>query len=251
VPAAFCGLYGLRISNDHPWSKDVFPLAPSFDTAGWFAGNAPDMQTLHRFLLGATKPDRELRGCFLDFEALGQIADDDVAAAVRKAAEHYAPPADPATSQQLRESFSRARATYTVLQSAEAYHVHAEWLDKHRELYSAPVWERLDRGRNWTTAELDTAHVDHAAIKLAWTNYFLAYDYLVLPATPFPALKKSDCTQENRNRLLDLNTPASLGGLPVLSIPVELPSGLTTGLQIVVTSNQSPVIPWALSQVTT
>jgi amidase/aspartyl-tRNA(Asn)/glutamyl-tRNA(Gln) amidotransferase subunit A len=246
VPAAFCGLYGLRTAAQHTWTEDTFPLAPSFDTAGWFAGNAPDMYTIHRFLLSATKPERELRGCFMDFGALGQTADADVAETVSKAAERFAPAADNATAEQLRAGLAHAVEAYAVLQSAEAYKVHATWLDSHSEYYSPAVWERLDRGRKWATAQLDLAHAQHAAIKLLWTSFFLTYDFLILPATPFPALKKIDCTQANRDRLLALNTPASLGGLPVLTIPVNLPSGLTTGLQIIVNSNQSPVIPWAL-----
>jgi amidase/aspartyl-tRNA(Asn)/glutamyl-tRNA(Gln) amidotransferase subunit A len=248
VPAAFCGLYGLRTTPQHPWIEDAFPLAPSFDTAGWFTGNAQDMHTVHRFLLSATKIERELRGCYLDFEALGMTADTDVAEALRAAAANYAPAADKTTAEQLRAGFAHATETYAVLQSTEAYKVHADWLDTYREHYSPVVWERLNRGRNWTTAQLDEAHTRHAAMKLLWTNYFLTYDFLILPATPFPALKKTDCTQANRDRLLALNAPASLGGLPVLTIPVTLPSGLTSGLQIIVNSNQSPVIPWALKR---
>ena len=246
VPAAFCGLHGMRTSTQHAWTEDAFPLAPSFDTAGWFTGNAQDMYTIHRFLLSATKPERELRGCFMDFNALGQNADADVAEAMHKDAQRYAPAADAATAEHLRSGFAHAAETYTVLQSSEAYGVHAAWLDSHREFYSPTVWERLDRGRKWTTAQLDEAHARHAAIKLLWTSFFLTYDFLILPATPFPALKKTDCTLANRDRLLALNAPASLGGLPVLTIPVNLPSGLTSGLQIIVNSNQSPVIPWAL-----
>jgi amidase/aspartyl-tRNA(Asn)/glutamyl-tRNA(Gln) amidotransferase subunit A len=164
------------------------------------------------------------------------------------AAATYAPAADKTTAEQLLSGFAHATETYAVRQSAEAFTVHAAWLDTYREHYSPVVWERLDRGRNWTTAQLDEAYTQHAAIKLLWTNYFLTYDFLILPATPFPALKKADCTQANRDRLLALNAPASLGGLPVLTIPVALPSGLTTGLQIIVNSNQSPVIPWALKR---
>ena len=249
VPAAFCGLYGMRTSVQHPWIEDAFPLAPSFDTAGWFTGNAQDMYTIHHFLLSAAKPERPLRGCFLDFAALGQTADPDVTEAVHAAGLAYAPAADATTAEQLRAGFSRAAETYAVLQSAEAYKVHESWLYLHRDHYSPVVWERLDRGRKWTTEQLDAAHAAHTAAKQLWANFFLTHDFLVLPATPFPALRKSDCTQANRERLLALTTPASLGGLPVLTIPVNLPSGLTTGLQIVVNSNQSPVIPWALKLV--
>jgi aspartyl-tRNA(Asn)/glutamyl-tRNA(Gln) amidotransferase subunit A len=83
---------------------------------------------------------------------------------------------------------------------------------------------------------------------LWWTNFFLSADFLVLPATPFPALTKADCTPDYRSRLLALTAPASVGGLPVLTVPVALPSGLSTGLQIIVNHPQSPVVNWALEK---
>jgi amidase/aspartyl-tRNA(Asn)/glutamyl-tRNA(Gln) amidotransferase subunit A len=46
--------------------------------------------------------------------------------------------------------------------------------------------------------------------------------------------------------LLELITPVSLAGLPALTVPVQLPSGLTTGLQIVMPDTSSPVVSWAL-----
>ena len=69
---------------------------------------------------------------------------------------------------------------------------------------------------------------------------------VVLPASPMAALAKPEFTLENRGRILALTAPASIGGLPVLTVPVPLPSGLTTGLQIVVNSPVSPVVNWAL-----
>ena len=74
------------------------------------------------------------------------------------------------------------------------------------------------------------------------------YDFLVLPATPCAALPNDQLTPENRARLLALTAPASLAGLPVLTIPVALPSGLTTGIQVVVNQPQSPAVGWALEQ---
>ena len=51
---------------------------------------------------------------------------------------------------------------------------------------------------------------------------------------------------ELRNRIIQLTAPASLGGQPVLSLPVPLPGGLTTGLQVIVPDHRSPVLRWAL-----
>jgi amidase/aspartyl-tRNA(Asn)/glutamyl-tRNA(Gln) amidotransferase subunit A len=46
--------------------------------------------------------------------------------------------------------------------------------------------------------------------------------------------------------MLGLTGPATLAGLPVLTIPVPLPSGMSTGLQVIVNHPQSPAISWAL-----
>jgi amidase/aspartyl-tRNA(Asn)/glutamyl-tRNA(Gln) amidotransferase subunit A len=88
-----------------------------------------------------------------------------------------------------------------------------------------------------------------AVVRALWTEYFRDYDFLIMAASPFAALTKADCTLANRSRILQLTAPASLGGLPTLTIPVPLPSGLTTGLQIIVNNPNSPVIPWALDVV--
>jgi aspartyl-tRNA(Asn)/glutamyl-tRNA(Gln) amidotransferase subunit A len=247
VPAAFCGLYGLRLSPKDTFIEDAFPLAPSFDTAGWFTRLPADMQLVNRFIVG--KPvaaTRELRGCFLDFGALGLPAEAEVSTAFLRAARTFAPAADAATAGPLVRAFEGCAEAYSILQSTEAFAVHEAWLDRHRELYGADVWARIDRGRRWTPAQLASAHATWQAVRAIWQSYFLTFDFLILPATPFPALAKADCTLENRNRLLQLNTPASLGGLPVLTVPVTLPSGLSTGLQIVVNSPLSPVVDWVL-----
>src|SRR6185369_1714215 len=101
-------------------------------------------------------------------------------------------------------------------------------------------------GRRWSNEQQTAAKIRHTIVRNVWASFFLTYDFLIMPVTPFPALTKADCTQENRDRLLALNTPASLGGLPVLTIPVKLPDGLSSAVQVIVNDPLSPVIPWIL-----
>jgi amidase/aspartyl-tRNA(Asn)/glutamyl-tRNA(Gln) amidotransferase subunit A len=214
VPAAYCGLFGFRTTPGARWISDAFPLAPGFDTAGWFTRSAEDMLQVKTALLGAAPTERLPRGVYLGFEGWAE-ADPGIAAAV---------------------------------DAAEAYGVHADWLDRYRDRYGSEVWQRLDRGRRWTDAERDQALVKQTTLRLLWTSFFLTYDYLVLPATPFAAPLPEQRTVANRQRILTLTTPASVGGLPVLTVPVPLPDGLSTGLQIIVNHPGSPVIDWALRQ---
>jgi len=57
VPAAFCGLFGFRLTPRDAWIRDAFPLAPSFDTAGWFTASAEDMRLTIGALVGLGTDD--------------------------------------------------------------------------------------------------------------------------------------------------------------------------------------------------
>src|SRR5205823_463772 len=144
--------------------------------------------------------------------------------------------------------FSTALETYNTIVAVEAWAGHKAWAERYRERYGPIVWQRLNRVHAITPEQIATADVELAALRVLWTNYFLTYDFLVLPASPCVAPTKADCTLETRTRVLTLTAPASLGGLPVLTIPIPVPSGLTTGLQIIVNDAQSPVVNWALTQ---
>lgn len=245
VPAAYCGLFGFRGVPRSRWIADAFPLAPGFDTAGWFTRTAEDLLTVQTALLGASETARSPRGLYLGFTGWAE-PDPGIAAPVDAAGLQLAPAADEASRAQLIHAFHGSTETYATLQSIEAYHSHADWLDRYRERYGAEVWQRLDRGRQWSEEAHARALVKQTALRLMWTQFFLTYDYLVLPATPFAAPLPEQRTVANRQRILALTTPASIGGLPVLSVPVPLPDGLSTGLQVIVNHPASPVIGWLL-----
>jgi amidase/aspartyl-tRNA(Asn)/glutamyl-tRNA(Gln) amidotransferase subunit A len=146
----------------------------------------------------------------------------------------------------LLHGFERSVDTYNTVVALEAWEVHRGWADQYRERYTPAVWQRLTRAQSITPAQVEDAAVNTTTLRAVWATFFRSYDFLVLPASPTPAPSKAECTLENRARILALTAPASIGGLPVLTIPVALPSGLSTGLQIIVNSAVSPAIDWAL-----
>lgn len=245
VPAAFCGLYGYRLTPRDSWIADAFPLAPSFDTAGWFTATAADLHAANTALLGAiATPTRTPRGCYLPMPA----TDNEVSEACREAAERFAPRADAVTSEMLQHGFAPALESYHTTVALEAWETHRGWAERYRERYDPVVWPRLNRAHSLTAEQIGAAERGRASVIATWQEFFQSYDFLVLPATPCAALTKAACTLENRNRVITLTAPASIGGLPVLTIPLSLPGGLTTGLQIIVREPASGIVPWALAR---
>jgi len=248
VPASFCGLYGFRLSPGDDFIRDAMPLSPSLDTAGWFTANTADMLTAVSALVGPAKPGKEPSGCYLPAAVLGTFFDPETATACDRTAAAFAKSADQVTTSALLSSWQGAIEAYTVTALHEAHAVHRDWLAPYREHYEPSIWQRFSDGGRYTTDQLAGATATFAKVRTTFGQYFRDHDFLVLPATPFPALRKAECTPEARKALLSLTTPASLGGLPVLTIPVPLPSGLTTGLQIILPRADSHVVPWLLNR---
>jgi amidase/aspartyl-tRNA(Asn)/glutamyl-tRNA(Gln) amidotransferase subunit A len=248
VPAAFCGLYGMRLTPGHPWIADAVPLAPSMDTPGWFTATAEDMRhALEVFAPAKAGGSPTPRGAYFAPEGL----DPDVAAACGAAAAKLAPAANGRLVRGLTEGFADAARAYQVLGGVEAWSYHRPWFERYRERYDPRTRARLEAASRLTGAEIAAARVVAARVRRAWEEYFAENDFLIMPATPCPALRPEEFTQENRMRLLGLTAPASLAGLPALTVPVALMSAvgeLTAGLQIITRDAGYPLLRGLLAQ---
>ncbi|MGJ3242139.1 MAG: amidase family protein [Opitutales bacterium] len=231
VPASYCGIFGIRLVPN-TWSREgCFPLAPSFDTAGWFTGTREDMQTSLAALL-PTGPQRHrpLKGLWvpdLGIELMPELLQGYAYLAHCLGAEEATGPANG-----LRKAFTDAARAFSVLQSREAWHIHQAWLDPHRETYDPVVWKLIDRGRHWSSEDIRFAEEKERAVQSALAHTLATYDYLALPAVPQPAPYKEELTPAFRERLLALTTPGSLARLPALTLPVDPGDSLTGGVQI-------------------
>lgn len=230
VPAAFCGLHGLRWAQNGWQREGVFPLSPSFDAAGWFTRGAEDMIAFTEILAGRS-PDRPLRGAVLPMAHL--VRDPVLAAALETRWRDWGLRPDPSLADRLAGAFAGSGEAYAVLNSREALGIHRAWLDPHRELYDPAVWPLIDRARRWTPTQIAAAEATRNRVTAAWQAFFAQHDFLVLPAAHAVAPRREDLTDDFRPALLALTTPASIAALPALTVPVPLPGGLSGGLQIV------------------
>ena len=240
VPASFCGIYGLRLCPHQSWVENgCFPLAPSYDTAGWFTSNAEDMKTCIQTLLSPECEINQSRGLYI--EESGIPIDEELKKQYHQMANFLCLEKSEMAQNDLSTIINHSETHYAVLQSQEAYAVHRQWLDDYREQYDPAVWHRIDRGRRWNKEEIQHAENHQEKIRLHLNNVFTDFDYLVMPAVPCPAVHKNTLTQEFREGLLRLNALGSMAGFPVLTIPVHLPNGLSGGLQIIYPTQKSQV----------
>ncbi len=248
VPAAFCGLYSWRETPGHPWIADAFPLAPSFDTAGWLVRSPADLRRLHVALRGAfPQPPCRPRGAWAP-PSLFEVECPPAATAALSAAAASLTTRTLTAEDPLCRTFAGSNQAYSILQSTEAYGIHHDTLDRRRADYGEAVWQRIDRGRRWTAAEVDQARLHLLKVRLAFTRFFADHDFLVMPVSTLPAPTAEQRNQALRDTLLNLTTPVSLAGLPALTTPVPFENDFTLGLQVVFPSVHSAALDWVLGR---
>jgi len=233
VPAAWCGIFGLRVPPCN-WSQEgVVPLSPTLDTPGWFANTPEDLCAATDALLGGAGKDtpQRLRGLYLD--DLTPFANTELGAACERVASALGAEFDPETIAWLRHALKQAEPAYAVLQSREAWHVHEQFLDAMCERYSPEVWKLIDRGRRWNAHQIELAEEEALRINSAFEDFFDNYDVLYIPATHTTAPPKELVGSDFKRELLRLNAPASLGRLPVLTLPIRLSDTQSGGLQVI------------------
>jgi len=238
IPPAFCGLWGVRLTPAHWTIADVFPLASSFDSAGWFTANASDMAEMIAHVLGPVDARSARENAWVSLADLGEH-EPEMDAALAASALRIARPASPRVVRLVRESVERSLAAYTVIVAREALAVHRPFLERHANDYDPAVLARLKRAMEFTASDEAAARATMVAVGAMMRDAIAEAGYIVMPVSPVPALTKAQCDDAHRARILRLNTPVSLAGLPALTIPAPLPGGLSGGLQVVAASLES------------
>jgi amidase len=234
IPASYCGLYGLRPTHGAIDARGVTPLAPAFDTVGWFAVTAAVLERVGAVLLppGEIRPLRRI-------VPMADAFDDavpGVAAALRPALDRLASLglAFDAPAQGL--SLAAAAQAYRVLQSAEVWRTHGEWFERTRPSMAPEIAARLRAASQVTAREIEAARRE-ADVLRARIDDLLAHDgVLCLPTAPDAAPLLGASAQpdaQTRMRVLAHTCIAGLCGLPQVSLPLGVVDGLPVGLGLI------------------
>lgn len=237
APASFCGLIGLRTTHRRISLEGAMPLAPSFDTFGWFAKDAETYERVGRVLFEAEDARgtrfRPLRLAALDALVVGRAEADEYLRMAALAERVIGPVGERATlSQQIDELYW----TFRRLQAYEAWRVHGAFISAKDRGLGPGVKERFEFGRSIddATAKEETAKRD--AFRSEFADLIGEEGLLVLPTVPGAAPLKAasfDDQQAYRERALRLLCLSGLSGFPQITIPLGSVDGAPFGLSLI------------------
>jgi len=236
VPASHCGLYGFRPTHGRVPTDGLVPLAPSFDTVGWFAREPGLLRQVGHVLLDeeATGPPR---GRFIISDDAFALADDDAAAALYPAVRTVADVVGSVEHVTLSpEGLLAWFDAFRVLQRREIWAALGDWVEQARPTFGASIRERFDNARSITAEQAAGAQPIRDRVR-ARLDALLAGDaILCLPTTPGVApLKHSpdDVMNRWRDRTVSLTCVAGHAGLPQVTLPVAECGGCPVGLSLI------------------
>jgi len=143
LPASFCGILGMRPTHGRIPLDGVLPLAPSFDTCGWFARDAGVFERVGRTLLCDDAPAPTPARLLIAQDAL-EVAGETIAHALRSALDKVAALVgmpEPVTVGD--EPLTRWIDYFRFLQGAEAWACHREWITREKPALGPGVKERF------------------------------------------------------------------------------------------------------------
>lgn len=243
IPAALCGTVGLRPTQGSLSSQGIFPLSPTMDVAGPLATNVTDT-AIAWWALSAT-PDyqgdsrptwkentlRDLRttdvriaqvSCELTRKATPALAE-----TVKIAAETLEASVFCVSALDVPE-IDECAFPYQMIQSAEAFAIHCDRVEKSPELHDPEVLERLLAAAEVKGWEYVRALATRRRLLSAMLRRLAAVDVLLMPSVPIAApaigeriLQGQAGWTNPRGALLAMTLPWSVLGFPAISVPVQ------------------------------
>jgi amidase len=235
IPAALCGLYGIRPTHGRVDLSGAMAMAPSFDVAGWFTAGPGLLRKLGQALLDGPAERAPLTRLLLPTDAFAE-ADAPVAAALRRFLDRAAPALPRAEEIVLAPGgFDEWRNSFRTIQGREVWDVYGDWLERHRPTLGPGIRERLAYSATVSAADAEAARGVMAAARRQLRSVLTPGTVVCLPTAPCiapPVDTPSAGLDSYRSRVMALTVASGLGGLPQVSLPAALVDGCPVGLSL-------------------
>jgi amidase len=237
VPAAFCGLYGLRPSQGRIDSAGVTPMAPSYDTVGFFARDAALFREIGRVLLEGPSVPAPLGHLILaqDMFSRGEASIDEEIWNVLDKIGAALPKPEPMDV--VGEEFDTWRNAFRFNQGFELQSTLMPFALAHADSLSPAIRERFEIASRITKDEARMGQEIRAAAKERLQGLARPGTMIVMPTTPtLPPerdIPDGASTVEFRAMTLGSTCLAGHAGLPQISIPAGMAAGCPVGLSFI------------------
>jgi aspartyl-tRNA(Asn)/glutamyl-tRNA(Gln) amidotransferase subunit A len=242
VPAALCGVVGIRPTRGLVPADGVVPLAWSLDAVGPLAKDVAGAAHVLDLMTGRDTPSPrpEVGGMRLGLATeLLATCEEPVAEAIGLAVEALREEGAEIVEVTLPD-LPRADAIHRIVQCCEVAAAHASWFERQRDLYAPEVRARIEPGY----ALGAEAYLRAQRHRRLFTREFAAaidgLDALLAPTVPVlaPPIEAEEVTIRGERRgtraaLLSCAMPFSQLDGPAVSVPIGLREGLPVGLQVI------------------
>ena len=235
APASYCGIWGIRPTHGAVPLDGVMPLAPSFDTVGWFARDADTLARVGAALLPEAPQAPALKTATVLQDAEAMLEPEhagDLWRSTNAVAEAIGPCAAAVLAP---EGLDTWRGHFQALQWREIRDTHQAWIDAVRPRFGPVIAGRFAGVGGITDAQVADANAFRRMVRDR-LDQALGNGVIVLPTVPGPApLKGLDeaAVTAVRGRSLALLCVAGLCGLPQISMPAVMLGGCPAGISII------------------
>ena len=235
-PASFCGIYGIRPTHGRISLEGVCPLAPGFDTCGWFARDAAMLARVGDVLLGGKAQSMPRPGRVLLAQDAFALAMPDAAQALQPALARVAkvlgtPESVTVSPEGLNVWFD----VFRILQFAEIWDTHREWVTREKPNFGIAIGKRFEAVAKSDPAEVARMIPQREAIAERLDKLLANNAILLLPTVPDAAPLKNcphDQTTAFRERAMGMLCISGIGRLPQVSLPLASVNGMPLGLSL-------------------
>ncbi|SEG56430.1 amidase [Marinobacterium lutimaris] len=220
IPASYCGVYGIRPTHAAISSEGAAPLAPSFDTLGWFARDIETLSKVGKVLLPTDADSfgfsqvRGITDVYSNVEPvlLTQLQE-------RLDANKLLTQIDALTLGEL----DRFPSLFRVVQGYQAWQAYGEWIEATRPNFGPGIRERFEAASKISRDEYATALAAADALRNEVRSLFDNNTVWCMPTAPghAPAIDASpEEVDATRTRTMRMNAIAGIAGLPQISLPL-------------------------------
>jgi len=258
IPAALCGVVGLKQTFGLASRHGIYPLCDSFDHGGPLTRTVRDAALMLQAFAGEDPRDATTHGVAVDnySRELGKsikglrvgvpqdfFFDDlhpEIEKAVRVALDVLGDLGADVRAVDLPFGQSDVDS-WNTMALAEAFMVHEEHMATHREALAPDVSGRLELGRNISARDYLNARAAQVALKERISAFMETVDVLAAPTAPIPAISIETGMLEVDGKQIDgakvlgrLTRMAVFTGQPAISVPCGFTTGgLPIGLQLI------------------